>query len=86
MKVIRKLMINRNITHGKNLRKKGSFVMVECNKRLVPLNVFWRRRLKDARIDGCVFWEDESEATKITNKKSAATEKRRSKSKSGDTL
>lgn len=32
----------------------GAEVKVECDKKGVPLDVFWRRRLRDATTDNCV--------------------------------
>jgi len=32
----------------------GREVTIECDRSGVPLEKFWRRRLKDAKIDNCV--------------------------------
>jgi len=32
----------------------GREVTIECDSSGVPLQKFWRRRLKDAKIDNCV--------------------------------
>lgn len=66
---LKKLKINKSIStpHGKKL--KGSIVSVACDSRNIPLNSFWRARLKDSAIDGCVeFVEDKPLITKKKNK------------------
>lgn len=34
--------------------KKGSMVNVELDSNNIPLDLYWRRRLKDSAIDDCV--------------------------------
>lgn len=52
----RKLQINRDIgTH-----KAGSIVSVSCYDDGIPVDVYWRRRLKDSTIDQCVEWVEDA--------------------------
>lgn len=34
--------------------KKGQIINVPVDVNGVPLSLFWRRRLKDSKIDGCI--------------------------------
>lgn len=45
-------VIKVNKTVGMHLA--GSEVKVKCDREGVPLDVFWRRRLRDAASDNCV--------------------------------
>jgi hypothetical protein len=45
------MKIKLNVNMG-TLRK-GLIVNVLCDKSGTPLDIFWRRRLKDAKIDNC---------------------------------
>lgn len=51
----RKLKIN--IDLGKH--KAGSVVKVRCHDNGIPEDVYWRRRLKDSKIDQCVEWVED---------------------------
>ena len=42
------------IVHGFVNHKPGDIVTVETVAPGVPKDIYWRRRLKDAAIDGCV--------------------------------
>ena len=44
-----KLLINKDFDGY----KKGMEITVKAVKK-IPLDIYWRRRLKDAEIDGCV--------------------------------
>ncbi len=33
--------------------EKGDIITLECNMDKIPLSAYWRRRLIDAKIDGC---------------------------------
>lgn len=58
--MIRTLIINKDLgTH-----KKDSKVRIKCTEEGIPLEVFWRRRLKDSNIDNCVEWEKETKRMK----------------------
>lgn len=51
----------------------GDIVEIEVDKNCIPLDRFWRNRLKDAEIDGCVELvskELESESESVLNNKS----------------
>ena len=47
-----KLKINTNFS-ARNL-KKGSVIEIDVDKDNIPLDIYWRRRLKDSAIDQCV--------------------------------
>jgi hypothetical protein len=49
-----KLRLNQDLSTPRGKLLKGHVVSVECDKRLVPLDRFWRDRLKDSEIDNCV--------------------------------
>ena len=42
------------VNHGIAGRKAGEIVKVEVQSNGSPKDLFWRRRLRDAEIDGCV--------------------------------
>lgn len=47
------LKLNQNIKYNKKVFLKDSVITVESKDDL-PVDRFWRRRLKDAAIDNCV--------------------------------
>lgn len=49
---MKKLKLKINISLGDNL--KGSEVLVPCNNNNVPTEKYWRRRLKESKINKCV--------------------------------
>ena len=66
---IKELKINKTISTPYGKKMKGSIVSVACDSRNNPLNSFWRARLKDSAIDGCVeFVEDKPLTTKKKSK------------------
>lgn len=48
----KKLKIQVNINIGKI--KKGSQIMIDVDNEGIPLDKFWRKRLKDSAIDNCI--------------------------------
>ena len=49
-----KLQLNQNLNTPKGKLIKGAIIELEADKSGNPLNIFWRRRLKDSKIDNCV--------------------------------
>lgn len=49
-----KLQLNQNLSTPKGKLLKGAIVDVLCDENSIPLDVFWRRRLEDSKIDNCV--------------------------------
>jgi hypothetical protein len=49
-----KLKLNTNIASPKGKLKAGSIVELEADSEKNPLDSFWRRCLREARIDNCV--------------------------------
>lgn len=48
----KKLKIQVNFDVGKI--KKGSQIMIDVDNAGIPLDKFWRKRLKDSAIDNCI--------------------------------
>lgn len=42
------------IVHGFTKHEAGDIVKVETVAKGVPKDVYWRRRIRDAKIDGCI--------------------------------
>lgn len=51
------LKLNKDIKTPKGLKKSGSKIELECDANKIPLDKFWRDRLKDSAIDNCVELE-----------------------------
>ena len=49
-----KLKINQDIKYKSEVFKKDSVIEIDGDSNNTPLDSFWRRRLDDSRIDGCV--------------------------------
>lgn len=49
-----KLRLNQNLSTPKGKKLKGVVIEVEADRDLIPLDKFWRKRLKDSAIDNCV--------------------------------
>lgn len=71
--MIKTLIINKDL----GSHKAGSKVKVKCNKDGIPLDVFWRRRLKDSAVDNCVEWGKKGKMmkNKVVENKSIKSEK-----------
>ena len=52
--VARMIKIKINHEHGLKGHKKDAIVEIETDHDGVPMDSFWRRRLKDSAIDNCV--------------------------------
>ncbi len=48
------LKLKINSTFRSQKVKKGDIITVEVDSNSIPLDQFWRRRLKDSKIDNCV--------------------------------
>lgn len=55
--------------------KEGSIVTIDCDKGGTPLDIFWRRRVKDSKIDNCVQWVGEPHVGRPGVSKSDKSEK-----------
>lgn len=49
-----KLKLNQNIKFSGKVFNKDTIIEVDVDANNVPLEQFWRRRLKDSLIDNCV--------------------------------
>jgi hypothetical protein len=49
-----KLKLNQNLSTPKGKLLKGAIISLECDAKKIPLEIFWRKRLKDSAIDNCV--------------------------------
>jgi hypothetical protein len=77
---IRDLKINKDIVTPSGRRKAGIIISVQCDINNIPLNKFWRDRVKDSEIDGCVsFVERDSNKTSIENIDKKTNKKKRNK-------
>lgn len=52
--------------------KEGQVVQIQANDKGVPVDKFWRNRLRDAEVDGCC--EIVKEDKKVSKKKSEQSE------------
>lgn len=55
--------------------KAGSEIKVKVDAEGTPLDPFWRRRVKDSKIDKCVEWKPEKAAKKASPLKQGPTKK-----------
>ena len=44
------------INIGMGQYEEGSIQKIKCTDDGTPINTFWRRRLRDAKVDSCVEW------------------------------
>jgi hypothetical protein len=49
-----KLKLNQDLRTPQGKKLKGSIVTLECDSNSIPLDFFWRSRLKDSKIDNCL--------------------------------
>ena len=49
--------------------KKGQTILLDVDANGIPLNRQWRRRLKDAKIDGCITKKIKQPETKTSSEK-----------------
>jgi hypothetical protein len=62
---LKTLKLNKNLSTPKGKVLMGSIVNIECDSNGVPLNQFWRARVKDSKIDYCVeFYNDLNQKNK----------------------
>ncbi len=59
-----KLKLNKNIRTPEGLKNSGLIIELDSDCNGIPLNRFWRDRLKDSAMDNCVEL-----VTEIINKK-----------------
>ena len=62
---IKRLKINKSIKTPTGMKMGGTIINVECDANDVPLDLFWRARLKDSEIDNCVELVKETAKPKI---------------------
>jgi len=48
------LKLNQNLRTPKGNLLEGTIIELECDTNSIPLNRFWRNRLRDSAIDNCV--------------------------------
>ena len=48
------LRLNKDIKTPKGLKKEGSTIDLFCDSNGIPLDKFWRDRLRDSAVDNCV--------------------------------
>lgn len=48
------LKLNQDLRTPKGKLLKGAIVSVESDKNGIPIDLFWRNRVKDSAIDNCV--------------------------------
>lgn len=63
-----KLKLNQNLSTPKGKLNKDSIINVECDENSIPLNRFWRNRLKDSEFDNCVEIVKEIDQISLTKK------------------
>ena len=49
-----KLKLNQNLSTPKGRLDKGSIITISVDDNNMPLDRFWRNRIKDSEIDNCV--------------------------------
>jgi len=64
-----KIKLNQDLRTPKGLQKKDDIISLETDQNKIPLDHFWRNRLKDSMIDNCVelVQEKESSNKKLKN-------------------
>jgi len=66
----KKIKIKNNSSIVLEKLKPGNEKTIEVDRNGIPLENFWRRRLKDSKIDGCIeIIKDENSTTKKETKK-----------------
>ena len=56
--IVKKLQINANLKP----HKKGDVISIQCSDTGIPLERYWRSRIKDSAIDKCVEFVDDKPA------------------------
>ena len=59
-----KLKLNQDLSTPKGKLLKGAIINLECDVNKIPLDIFWRKRLKDSAIDNCVEVVSQSKSKK----------------------
>ena len=60
------LQINQILSTPKGKLSKGAKIKILTDENMIPLDIFWRNRLKDSAIDNCVeIVEEESSKKEI---------------------
>jgi hypothetical protein len=65
-KKYKKIVINS--AGGLRGRKKGSVINVIVDDNGTPVDLYWRRRFKDSKLDNCISFVEEKNLEKIDNK------------------
>ena len=66
--MLKELKINKSISTPIGKKMKGDIISIECDANSIPLDLFWRSRVKDSAIDNCVEFI-EKEKPIVTKKK-----------------
>lgn len=59
------LRVNKKIKTPYGIKMGGTIISIQCDVNDVPLDSFWRARLKDSEIDNCVELVKETTKPKI---------------------
>lgn len=52
--LVKKLKLNTDLLEHKS----GDIIEIKIDKDGVPLDRFWRNRVRDSKIDNCVQWQE----------------------------
>lgn len=66
-----KLKLNQNLSTTKGKLLKDQVITVACSDNGLPLDIFWRNRLKDSAIDNCVQIVNETNNQAVTTRKTS---------------
>lgn len=66
MNLFKEIMINISF----NGYKKGQILPIEVDIDGIPLDIFWRNRIRDSAVDGCVTVIDKKDSQSNTKSKS----------------
>jgi hypothetical protein len=66
--MLKELRINKSISTPIGKKVKGDTISIQCDVNGMPLDLFWRNRIKDSAIDHCVEFVEKQKPI-ITKKK-----------------
>jgi hypothetical protein len=64
-----KIILKQNLRTPNGLLKTGDEIVIACDDNNLPLDNFWRNRLKDSEIDNAIEIVKENEIVKTKTKK-----------------
>jgi hypothetical protein len=62
--MLKTLKLNRKLSTPYGVMERGKKIKVETDRSGLPLDLFWRKRLKDSEIDDCVSLVEEKQHKK----------------------